>query len=116
MTTYSATFQAAHVAELQKLLLKDDGCEHAAYILFNKANIHVDPWDRQAHVKYLSAKIVPVPDEQVLESTPNGGVLSIRAANDANDPFLRSGDEALRQRLLGIGGVSGTIPFTACPR
>ncbi len=53
---------------------------------------------------------------KVLESTPNGGVLSIRAANDANDPFLRSGDEALRQRLVGIGAVSGSIPFTVCPR
>lgn len=71
MTTYSATFRAAHVEKLQELLLKDDGCEHAAYILFNKASINVDPWDRQAHAKYLSAKIVPVPDEQVLESTPN---------------------------------------------
>jgi molybdopterin/thiamine biosynthesis adenylyltransferase len=71
VTTYSATFQEAHAEELQRLLLKDDGCEHATYILFNKANINVDPWDRQAHIKYLSAKVVPVPDEQVLESTPN---------------------------------------------
>jgi molybdopterin/thiamine biosynthesis adenylyltransferase len=71
VTTYSATFQAAQAEELQGLLLREDGCEHAAYILFNKADIHVDPWDRQAHVKYLAAKIVPVPDDQVLESTPN---------------------------------------------
>lgn len=71
MTTFSATFAAAHVEELRRLLLKDDGCEHVAYILFNKVNIHVDPWDRQAHVKYLSAKVVPVPDEHILESTPN---------------------------------------------
>ncbi len=71
MTTYSATFQAAQAEELQRQLLRTDGCEHAAYILFNKANIHVDPWHRQTHIKYLSAKVVPVPDEQVLESTPN---------------------------------------------
>jgi hypothetical protein len=30
MTTYSATFQVGHAEELQKLLLKDDGCERAA--------------------------------------------------------------------------------------
>ena len=53
---------------------------------------------------------------QVLESTPNGGVLSMRAANDPNDPFLRGADEATRQRIVGIGAVSGSIPFTMCPR
>jgi molybdopterin/thiamine biosynthesis adenylyltransferase len=29
-----------------------------------------DPWDRQAHRKYLSAKVLTVPDDQVIESTP----------------------------------------------
>jgi hypothetical protein len=54
---------------------------------------------------------------QVLESTPNGGVLSIRAANDPNDPFIRSiRDEGSRQRLVAIGTVSGSIPFTVCAR
>ncbi len=71
MTTYSATFAAAHVEQLHQLLLKDDGCEHAAYILFNKAVINIDPWDRQAHIKYLSAEVVPVPDDHIIESTPN---------------------------------------------
>jgi len=71
VTTYSASFAAAHAEELQRLLLTEDGCEHVAYVLFNKANVHVDPWDRQAHVKYLSAKVVPVSDEHILESTPN---------------------------------------------
>lgn len=71
MTTYSATFAEVHVEKLRELLLKDDGCEHAAYVLFNKAVIHIDPWDREAHIKYLSAEVVPVPDEHIIESTPN---------------------------------------------
>ncbi|SKA41284.1 JAB domain-containing protein [Enhydrobacter aerosaccus] len=96
MTTYSATFQAAHADELQRLILRDDGCEHAAYILFNKANINIDPWDRQAHVKYLSAKIVPVPDEQVLEATPN--LVSWQTAS-----FIRSLKEAVaNDQVLAI--------------
>ncbi len=71
MTSYSAAFTPGQVEDLQRLLVRDDGCEHAAYILFNKAAINVDPWDRQAHTNFLCAKIVPVPDEHVLESTPN---------------------------------------------
>jgi hypothetical protein len=35
------------------------------------ADIRVDPWDRQAHRKFLSVDVAPVPDDQVVESTPN---------------------------------------------
>ena len=48
-----------------------DGCEHAAYVLFNHAAIRVEPWDREAHRKFLSAVVIPVKDDQVIESTPN---------------------------------------------
>jgi hypothetical protein len=71
MTAYSATFQPKHLQQLRAHLLRDDGCEHAAYVLFNQANIGFEPWDRQAHRKYLSAEVIPVADEYVLESTAN---------------------------------------------
>jgi molybdopterin/thiamine biosynthesis adenylyltransferase len=70
MTTHSLTFRDDHLARLREHLLRGDGCEHAAYVLCNVASIRFDPWDRQAHRKYLSAKVLPVPDDQVLESTP----------------------------------------------
>lgn len=71
MTTYSATFSAGHLNGLRAHLIRDDGCEHAAYVLFNVASARLDPWDREAHQKFISAKVVPVPDDQVLESSPN---------------------------------------------
>lgn len=71
MTTYSATFGADHVDQLRQHLHPGDGCEHAAYVLFNKATIRVEPWDREAHGKFLSAEVIPVKDDQVIESTPN---------------------------------------------
>ena len=71
MTTYSATFQPAHFDQLRAHLLRDDGCEHAAYVLFNEAAISFEPWDRQAHRKYISADVIPIADEHVLESTSN---------------------------------------------
>lgn len=70
MTTYSATFREEHLKALREHLLRDDGCERAAYVLFNTAAVRFDPWDRRAHLKLLSAEVVPVPDDQVLESTP----------------------------------------------
>lgn len=71
MTTYSATFSGAHLDVLRGHLVRDDGCEHAAYVLFNLASSRIDPWDREAHRKFISAQVVPVPDDHVLESTPN---------------------------------------------
>lgn len=71
MTTYSATLRVAHLDALSRHLLRGDGCEHAAYVLFNEAAIRVDPWDRAAHRKFLSADVIPVRDDQVIESTPN---------------------------------------------
>ena len=70
MTTYSATFREEHVKTLRDHLIREDGCERAAYVLFNSAAIRFDPWDRQAHRKLLAAAVVPVPDDHIVESTP----------------------------------------------
>ncbi len=70
MTTYSAALQQSHFDQLRAHLLRGDGCEHAVYVLFNEANIGFDPWDRQAHRRFLSAEVIPVADEHVLQSTP----------------------------------------------
>lgn len=71
MTTYSLSLQQRHLDDLTRHLIRDDGCEHAAYLLCNKAEIRHDPWDRQGHTKFLSARIIPVPDDQVVERTAN---------------------------------------------
>lgn len=71
MTTYSMTLRREHLDQLKKHLIRDDGCEHAAYILCNRSAARHDPWDRQAHTKFLSARIIPVPDDQVIERTEN---------------------------------------------
>ena len=70
MTTYSLTMREDHETMLRAHLLRGDGTEHAAYVICNRAAIRRDPWDREAHEKYLSAEVIPVPDDQVLASTP----------------------------------------------
>jgi molybdopterin/thiamine biosynthesis adenylyltransferase len=70
MTTYSATFQPSHFERLCTHLLRLDACEHAAYVLFNEVSISFEPWDRQAHRKFISAEVIPIPDEHILESSP----------------------------------------------
>lgn len=71
MTTFSLTIREDHLKALKTHLLRPDGCEHAAYLLCNKADIRRDPWDREAHQKFIVAQVVPVPDDQVVESTSN---------------------------------------------
>lgn len=70
MTTFSLTMREDHEALLRAHLLRGDGAEHAAYVLCHRASIRRDPWDREAHEKYLSAEVIPVTDDQVLASDP----------------------------------------------
>jgi molybdopterin/thiamine biosynthesis adenylyltransferase len=65
------TLRHDHFDQLKQHLIRDDGYEHAAYILCNAASSRCEPWDRQTHTKYLSAKVIPVPDDQVVERTAN---------------------------------------------
>jgi molybdopterin/thiamine biosynthesis adenylyltransferase len=70
MTTYSLTLRDDHLEALAGHLLRDDGCEHAAYLLCNEVRIRHDPWNRQAHRTYLSSEVLPVSDDQIVESSP----------------------------------------------
>lgn len=94
MTAYSATFLEEHERALRDHLIRDDGCERAAYVLFNKAAIRFDPWDRQSHLKLLSAAVIPVPDDQIIESTPSlvtwrtASFISALKKAEANDQFV----------------------------
>ena len=47
MSRADITLQERHEAELQALLQTDNGSEAAAYLLFGRAEISADPWDRQ---------------------------------------------------------------------
>ena len=71
MTTYSLTLREDHLAGLQAHLLRPDRCEHVAYVLCSEARAAVDPWDREAHRKFLSYEVIPVPDDHIVESTPH---------------------------------------------
>jgi molybdopterin/thiamine biosynthesis adenylyltransferase len=106
MTTYSATFQPTHLTELRAHLLRDDGCEHAAYVLFNEVSIAFEPWDRQAHRKFISAEVIPIADEHVIESTPN--VISWHTA--AHMGALKRA-EANNQRIAIIHNHGAGYPF-----
>ncbi|MBS0155183.1 MAG: ThiF family adenylyltransferase [Nitrospira sp.] len=71
MNNHSLTIREDHFSQLKGHLLREDGCEHATYLLCNKALIRHDPWDRCPHQKYLVSKVIPIPDDQVIESKPD---------------------------------------------
>jgi molybdopterin/thiamine biosynthesis adenylyltransferase len=71
MTTYSLTLREEHASELCIHLLRGDGREHAAYVICGRSVIRHEPWDRQRHEKFLSVRVIPVPDDQVLDSSPD---------------------------------------------
>lgn len=70
MTIYTLTFCAEDYEALKAHLVRDDGCERAAYLLCRKARAEIDPWERQAHEKFLVTHVISVTDEDIEESTP----------------------------------------------
>ena len=70
MTIYSLTLCAEDYEALKTRLIHKDGCERAAYLLCRKARAGIDPWEREAHERFLVTRVIPVPDEDVVESTP----------------------------------------------
>lgn len=71
MTTTSLTLREDQLEQLARHLLRPDGNEHAAYLLCHQAKVVVDPWDREAHLKLLVSNVIPVSDDQVIQSTPS---------------------------------------------
>ena len=61
MKNIDLIIQDRHFLELQNLLKREDGAEAAAYILFGKAEIKLDPWDRQARQRLLSHEVLQIP-------------------------------------------------------
>ena len=70
MTAFSLTLRSDHLDGLKRHLLREDKHERAAYILCNRVRIGNDPWDRHSHEKFLTSKILSVPDEDIIDSTP----------------------------------------------
>ena len=130
MTVYSLTLRANQIEALQAYLLHDDGCERAAYLLCGVAEANMDPWDRQAHTKFLVRQVVPVPRHEVLESTPTrvtwttrsfvkllkeaertGQVVAIVHNHPAGFPKFSSQDDANEPDLLQ-GAINRNGPGT----
>lgn len=70
MTIYSLALRANHADALMAHLMRDDGCERAAYLLCRVAEAGMDPWDRQTHMKFIVRQVIPVPNADIVESTP----------------------------------------------
>lgn len=53
----------AHEAELRRLLTTSDGSEASAYLLLGRVDISADPWTGAKRRRFVSRRVVPVPDE-----------------------------------------------------
>ena len=69
MTRLDITLQESHEAELRTLLLRTDGHEAAAYVLYGISRISMDPWERQSRLRLTSFRVVPVPDEDLISAS-----------------------------------------------
>lgn len=69
MSRLDVTLQERHEAELRALLLRPDGHEAAAYVLYGVSRVAMDPWDRQSRLRLTSFRVIPVPDEDLISAS-----------------------------------------------
>lgn len=132
MTTYSLTLREEHLDVLTSHLLREDGYERAAYLLCNQVRIGFDPWDRQACRRFLSAKVIPVTDDEIIatdanhvswrthgfakalkEAEANGQVVTVVHCHPSGTASFSTQDDAnepdLLQMAVNRNGIGTTI-------
>lgn len=69
MTKFDLTFQEDHVLQLRELLKRENGAEASAYVLFGRATIQRDPWDRRQRLRLTSHEVLAVPPEDCISAS-----------------------------------------------
>lgn len=70
MTTASITFTETMYENMRSALTAGAGTERAGYFTCSTAAVACDPWDGQSHTKYLARGFSPVPENEVISSSP----------------------------------------------
>lgn len=68
MTKADLSIQEKQLRILQAELLRPDGAEHAAYILFGVAHIDRDPFDESSRIRLLVKEVLPVESDEIASS------------------------------------------------
>jgi molybdopterin/thiamine biosynthesis adenylyltransferase len=93
--------QESHLFELREILDRKDGCEAAAYVLYGEAKIGLDPWERRTRRRFLSHKVLPIPEEDQISDGPLHVTWSTKS-------FVRLLKQAANENL--VAGIVHTHP------
>ena len=69
MNRFDITIDAKHLADIRQLVFAHPGVEGAAYMLFGRSTIEVDPWDRESRVRFTSHAIEAIPKEDEISAS-----------------------------------------------
>ena len=59
----------SHEAELRTLLDMGSGIEAAAYVVFGRSVIRRDPWSRNARIRLVSHRVIPISAEEQIQAS-----------------------------------------------
>lgn len=62
------TIQEQHLTELKSLVLRGNGSEGAAYVLFGENRVERDPWERHCRRRFTSHEVVAIPLEDIISA------------------------------------------------
>lgn len=67
---YTFTLQQQHYQQLRDNLIRADGRERIAFILCGRSYVASDPWTFVPEERFLSQKVIMLPDEMIIDSSP----------------------------------------------
>lgn len=121
MIRYTFTLQQLHYQSLQDNLIHDDQLERIAFILCGRSYISSDPWNSLPEERFLSQKVIFLPDYMGVKSTPKQVIwktdffgkllkiaeerdLSIAVVHNCPDDFqkLSEADMAIEKELFRV--------------
>ncbi len=95
MTLVDLTIQERHLDSLRGLVLRNDGIEAAAYVLYGENRVACDPWERRARRRFTSYEVLPIPDEDKVSASGQHVTWSttsfVRLLKQAKDENLVAG-------------------------
>lgn len=64
----TVTFRADQFDELKRHLIREDGKEHVAFLLFGKSSIKSDPWTGEGETRLLCREIELIDDKDLIRN------------------------------------------------
>jgi molybdopterin/thiamine biosynthesis adenylyltransferase len=106
---YTLTITEEHLCSLKEAILHEDGKERPAILLCGRSFIANDPWDGGPEERFLSRKIITIPDEEIISHSK----VHVKWETDTFRKAMKLAEEENLAVCLVHNHPNGALKFSA---